>query len=266
MELPQVKQDPRLSFIVVDILNGRYASVLNHPLVRERIGPEAVARAKTELTASIRKLVDQWIDSGKSGTGNITDTPEDRTLGRIPQGYEQALLDTLLEWLGRNTPRIALMSDGTVSVYENHPDMNALGPELWARETAIFWFQKLMESSWQYRLARCSNDSCRKYFLYQRTPQGTIKNGTYCEGCAGTASLRRTQVGRDKYKQELVGLAADFWPKWKPRLGNQSVWVAGKINERLASRGKSIGRNGKWVSQNLTAILAEVERRRHAKS
>jgi hypothetical protein len=76
------------------------------------------------------------------------------------------------------------------------------------------------------------------------------------------AGARCTLEARERRKSEVVAYAADAWPKWKPRHGKQSLWVAGEVNRRLRVTGRLI--TGKWVVQNLGKIEAEIERRKNA--
>jgi hypothetical protein len=140
-------------------------------------------------------------------------------------------------------------------------------------KVAMYWFARLLDSPFSRLLARC--DDCGTYFAYERAPRIDIKGGTHCANCKGQGSARRMKSTRERRTNELVGFAADVWEQWKPdsRHGVRSKWIAERVNRRTAKiEGKSGKKSeslfsvitGRWVTQHLTEIEVEVERRKHA--
>jgi hypothetical protein len=230
------------------------------------------AAAISEFGTTLRRLVDQWIDSGNGGDGcvnlpaemlkEIGESP--RVLWRSPK-YPEPILKTLTDFWERNRPTVVVGIDGRSTPTPRSVSLNPKHLVSEARDGAIYRFQQLLDSPGRDLLSRC--DGCKAYFVRARAPKKNmpIKHGTFCKGCKGRGSAKRTSATRDERKQKMVELAADWWPNWpqKKRSGKRSEWVAEMVNKKPVIPGVFI--TGKWVTQNQRAIEMEVERRENAK-
>lgn len=235
---------------------------------------------QSKLTWLLRVFVDQWIDSGRNVDG--VDEPRSRNvywrgLGHV--GLTGNLGNVLADWNYEHLDGIRILPNGKRTVgmagsqsgrartleeaYAEHKAFYDPQPENEheAREIAIYWLQELLESPSSYRIARCDNTECGRYYLRRRAPRGTIKRGTYCERCATVASSVRVGTSRKQRKQKIIECAAGVWEAFKPSRRNprkpDSDWVAIRVNQKSQTI-----ITGKWVTQNRKAIEAEVERRK----
>jgi hypothetical protein len=252
---------------VVDMLNRvPNANIISALRGQRQFNAKALAQAASIFDETIRSVCDQWIDSGKSGSSQLVDTPLDRDVNAIPPGYQRPLFDVLAEWLGRNMVPLALQRSGKLAVIYPTVSLAKINdsPSLVGRDFAIGWFKRLLDFPDRYRFARCANPRCEKYFVYGRMPKGSIKNGTYCKKCKGYASVQRTLSTRGRRTKELVGYAADVWEKWDPNSGNPSHknWVAEQVNKHL--RISEISKGRRWVTTHQQKIEAELKRRKYA--
>jgi hypothetical protein len=252
--------------LAVGMLNGRHCPRFDHPHVEEALGSQVTRQVKGEFLRTFRRLVDQWIDSGKDESDHVIDTPHDRNVEKVPPGYEKSLIEILGAWYERNPPRVLIKGDGRVAIAEivSH---NLRDPASYARDLAFHELARLLDSPTRERLSRC--DLCSTYFERRRTPKRNtpIKRGAFCEKCKSKSGARRTSASREQRTKEMVEWAADRWLNWKPRHGKKAEWIAEHVNRELDRRHRihhSI--TGKWVTQNKKSIEAEVERRNHAKS
>ncbi len=192
------------------------------------------------------------------------DTPRDRNVETVSEGFSKPLSTELFSWLARNPPMPIVESTGEAAYHYPIPDYLKLktDPRLVGHDLAIWWFIRLTDSPHRYRLARCFNQECAKYFVYSRNPRSSIKNGVFCVACAAVASMCRTRKSRDAKESAMLEAAADAWQRWKPTRTHpdQRAWVAKQINGTCGSDIKP-----KWVSQHLGKILEKVEAKRHAK-
>jgi hypothetical protein len=85
-----------------------------------------------------------------------------------------------------------------------------------------------------------------------------IKNGTYCERCKGKGRAISTSRTRDRKRQLLLELAAEFLPQYsdKKRDCGQSEWIADQMNRRLRPEDRI---TKKWVTQNRKKIEETAE-------
>jgi len=247
------------ALVIAEILNCGERWFEN--LYIEEWGEDVARSSDHVLRCELKQLVDQWIDSGRDHQNRQCQTMSARDASKIPCGYKQSLFDILAaSWL-RICPRVCLLHDGTPTVVTNPPQPDPKSITSSAHELAAYWLMALLQTPGARSLARCENPSCQRYFEYERTPKRVIKRGTYCPDCKGKASALRTRESRENRRVLRVRLAADLWQKWKPRSrSNRSAWIAGRMNPKLTAVAQ-IGRNGKWVTQNRDAILAEIERR-----
>jgi hypothetical protein len=190
--------------------------------------------------------------------------PQPREISRLVcLDSRKNLLEILDHWKDRHRPLLAFTEDGTVSVIYEEPPFDPEQPTSNAVDIAIFWFVRLLGSGGAHSLARCANPECREYFFYLRTPQDTLKTGTFCKNCKSNRSTVQTTAKRDENKLKLVTLAASFWGSWQPsaRMGrDKAEWIARKMNQKLRPADH---KTRKWVVQNTMAIeqhLAAVAR------
>ncbi len=213
------------------------------------ITPRIRASAENEFLSTLRDLVDQWLASGKSENG---DCPWER---KIP-------LHTLREFIRRNPPYLGLKTPSGPLLLDLEPlPVQKADPLVVARDAATYLFLKLLDSPARARLSRC--DACKMYFVRTRTPKKDtpIYHGIFCEKHKGKGGAKRTVESRERRKQQIVGLAAEWWPKWKQtRHGQRSKWIAKEVNKKLPHWAAPIG--GKWITQHQQEIEAEAERRK----
>jgi hypothetical protein len=226
---------------------GEAIGLLNRFLEME---PRIKASAQGEFLSTLQHFVNQWLASGRSANG---DCPSER---KVP-------VQILQEFIRRNPPYLDLKTPSGPLLLDLEPlPVKKTDPLLVARDAATFLFLKLMDSPERARLSRC--DVCERYFVRARIPKKDflIYRGCFCVSCKGKGSMRRTNVSRDRRKNQLVKLAANWWPKWesKNRKEDRSKWVARKVNENLP-RAADEGITGKWITQNQAAIETEVASR-----
>jgi hypothetical protein len=212
---------------------------------------EAMRVAKQSFRHALRKRVDQWIDSGRDfkADSEARIEPKKRSLfKRSPSSF--ALEYSLTPWLKRNPPKIGMLS-GYVGIPGGLPDQPPIflqfnppgldeslppvhGGCLWGNELANYWLFRLVSSPRQRCFARCSNEACKQYFVYKRTP--VPRYNTYCPLCKGAGTKRRVESARDLQYKRKIDAAAKVWSKWKPAFGNRFVWVASEANKSLSNR------------------------------
>ena len=139
-------------------------------------------------------------------------------------------------------------------------------------KVAMYWFARLLDSPFSRLLARC--DDCGKYFAYERAPRTDINGGTHCTNCKAHGSAKRMKSTRDKRMGEMVDFAAEFYGQFKSNSRQPlNKWIAQQVNRRTESITVKAGRKkqshypaitGRWVTEHLNQIEAEVERRKNA--
>jgi hypothetical protein len=114
----------------------------------------------------------------------------------------------------------------------------------------------------RFRLAKCQREGCvAPYFLRERL-HPIYKNGAVCPHHRKQAASLRA---REKDRDDLLELAAKFWPRWTPaKHPNRSLWIAERVNAQRTGIETRITQ--KWVSRNAVQINAKVEPRNHARS
>jgi hypothetical protein len=234
------------------------------------------AVAILEFGKTLSRLVDQWIDSGKSELNGWVDLPAEmleelrletreppRILWRSPK-YPEPILRTLTDFWERNRPTVIVGSDGRSTPVPKPASLNPKHLVSEARDGAIYRFQQLLDSPARDLLSRC--DGCQVYFIRARAPKKNmpIKHGYFCQGCKVKGNAKRAFSSRGLRKKRMIELAADWWPTWeqKERGEKQSEWVAKMMNRKPLIPGTRI--TGKWVTQNRKAIESEMERRKNA--
>jgi hypothetical protein len=263
-------QSHHLNWAIQLLNGGEHWGFLSHPDVAKEFTPEALKRADVMFSRSFRALANQWIDSGVE---EEIESPLTRNIRKVPPGYTEPLFDVLYAWLNRNMPRPALMNNGKIAILAQPPNywttderglVKYLEPEEYAKECAVFQFKELLDTAGAHRLSRCNNPECGRLYLRSRLCKKEIKRGTFCADCAGKGSQVRTRATRERRKQELIELAAEYWIQWNvaSRRGKQSEWAALKMNrDRKLREEMRITITGKWVSRNREAIEIEVAKR-----
>lgn len=173
--------------------------------------------------------------------------------------------------------------DGTQSLKElvfgfttenEHPE-NRVVLHQFGMKVAMYWFAKLLDSPFSRQLARC--DDCETYFAYERAPRREIRSGVHCGNCKAHGSAKRMESTRNNRTKKMVEFAADVLASWKPssRRSSRSKWIAEQVNHRTESIRVKMGKQkrshypvitGRWVTEHVKQIEAEVERRKYAKS
>lgn len=228
--------------------------------------------AERSMVFVMQGLADQWIDSGKNESDRAIDTPSERNVEDIPKGYTSSMAQWMRsEFLNLHPRWHEMRRDGTIGFADYPPNLESVCSDgntsdkslkNFGRETAHYWFLRLLNSPYSRHIARC--DNCRSFFAYQRARKRTARNGVFCPECKGASSVERTQSTRERRTKEKVNLAATIWSQWKPKssYGPRSKWIAAEV--RKQSNQKIIF-TGSWVTRHETEIVAEVERRNHAK-
>jgi hypothetical protein len=271
---------------VLKALTGSDSGVIRHQISLalrvNRANPDAVQKvldsrelmgiAESSMVNMMRELVDLWIDSGKSASDRGIDTPSERNVQDIPAGRTWSLFHRIdTEFFPMQPQWPEMKRNGTVAFRTPPPRFEGAWLEgidwsdplhHFGRQTAYYWFVKLLDSPFSRHIARC--DACRSYFSYKRARKRTVKNGVFCSACKGTGSVKRTQTTRDKRKKENIDSAADVWEKWKPNSshGLRPKWIAAQVRERSHQR---IIFTGSWVTRHQEEIETEVNRRKNAK-
>jgi hypothetical protein len=199
----------------------------------------------------LRRLADEWIDSGKSRSGEGENPVERRLTPNLRE-----LLDG---WASRNKPFIGFKPSGDIVLFMPACKMDFSSPLEAARNEAVRLFATFMDSPHRSRLCKCRR--CNVYYYTQRQPRGYIKNGTYCPKHRNSASANRSNLRRRiPERKRKLNLASRCWGRWPKRLtdaGTQAQWVAETVNEKLDRYCTPISRN--WVTRNRAEIGAEAQ-------
>ena len=216
------------------------------------VDPKMSADANRVFNVALRSLVDQWLDSGRSGN---VETPRERNLGVGTHGRDD-LWFLLNSWVAKDRFRWSFTKSGEIelSLPCRQSSNDALAD---ANNDAIRLFAMLLQSSLRYRIAQCRKPECGRYFYYERLPKGTLKCGTLCPEHKIHGGTVRKERQRKAHKERLLSLAAAAWPRWKPAYGERSLWIAGQVNRRLAASEQRITR--KFVTQNDGEIQKRTE-------
>jgi hypothetical protein len=229
-----------------------------------------------EFLDTLRRLADQWIESGRGFSG---EDPWSRNACWFSDAYQERIDRTLQKFMDRNPPPNEFGRDGRLARLEHVSHLWLPKPVAWpfqepeledtlarARDYAISEFQKFLASSCPQRLFRC--DECGTYFVRARAPrkETTIYHGTFCEKCKHKGGARRTDSTRKHRKAQMIEWAAVYWPKWTESKGKRSEFIATQINAHINKEPDTWPNiAGNWVTRHQTEIEAEVERRNHAK-
>lgn len=226
---------------------------------------------REEFCQALRKLVDEWIDSGKEkqDDGQIVDDPWRR------KANEQALRVFVKSCRVNASPRGFVLDGGRVQFRLDSPIPALMSDRRLAVGTlAIWWYVMLLDSPRRESLCRC--DECGQYFLRLRMPkrEAPTKRGIFCPEHKDKRKARSVNNTRQIRGQMLVELAAGFWLEWerkKPR-DQLAGWIAKlmrtklmRLQEKKRFAWVPIAISPKWVTRNKEKIEAEAERRKHGK-
>jgi hypothetical protein len=253
--------------MILDLLNGDEPrwGVLAWPRIPELnlpSEPECEA-ASVAFFIRLRAFVDGFLQTGMDDTG--IETPSSR---RVRASVDEVPIMTVsadevpvvifdeiqASWL-RNQPRPLLNGDGTMAIGVNQPRWENQDPNLFARDTATYYFQELLSSPLWTRISKCANPTCKRYFLRKRQRKTAIKRGSYCGSCKLIGGAKRTRLSRERLKQGMLRVAAEAWREWgtRARRADRAVWVANHVNKTF---GTARFIRPKWVNQNHKAIKA----------
>jgi hypothetical protein len=258
--------------IAVNAVPAHVAALLNLRIrdfysgIRPLQGEERDA-AVAEFKHTLRGLVDQWIDSGRTNKTVTGDDPLKRSIIWRSPLHPTALFETLAKFWAAQSARMTVELNGSLVAHIGPPESARAEDALrWARERAIFEFARLLDSPSPQRLSLCS--ACGRYFVRQRTPRKPIYHGTFCgrAKCKNGGSANRVRESRRQQAQDKICWAADALVNWQTgnRHGDKKDWIREKVNERLKVAGvDQIEIN--WVTWHLKETEAEVERRKRAK-
>ncbi|NYF90816.1 hypothetical protein RBB79_14455 [Tunturiibacter empetritectus] len=251
--------------LILDFLNGE---ATHWGLLAWKRIPELNLPSEAECEAAsaaffirLRAFVDGFLQTGIDS--NRIETPSSR---RVRASVDEAPIMTVsadeapvvifdeiqASWL-RNQPMPLLNGDGTMAIGVNQPRWKNQDPILYARDMATHYFQELLASPLSTRIGKCTNPTCKRYFLRKRQRKTAIKRGSYCGSCKLVGGAERTRASRERLKQEMLRAAAKAWREWgtRARRTDRAVWVAKHVNNTF---GKSCFIHPKWVNQNREAI------------
>jgi hypothetical protein len=253
--------------LILDFLNSEatHWGVLSWPRIPELNLPSEseCESASVAFFIRLRALVDGFLQAGIDSSG--IETPSSR---RVRASVDEAPIMTVsadeapvvifdeiqASWL-RNQPRPLLNGDGTMAIGVSQPRWENQDPELYARDMATHYFQELLSSPLWTRIGKCSNPTCKRYFLRKRQRTTAIKRGSYCGNCRLIGGAERTRLSRERAKREMLKVAALAWQEWGTcgRRTDRATWVANKVNKVF---GKTRFIRPKWVNQNRKTIEA----------
>ena len=204
----------------------------------------------------LRALVDDWLDSGRS---EGTETPKERTLRRGTLNTwtrtiwpeRDGLQDILNHWVSEGRFQFSFTDSGELEL-ETPCRYSTDKPLADAKNDAIRLFGKLLQSSHGYRIAKCCEPQCGRYFYYERVPKAVLKSGTLCQDHRLRGGTIRKNMQRKQRRKKLLALAAEAWRKCKLDQTDSYRWIADQVNKRLGPTDERITR--RFVTQNADTI------------
>ena len=196
--------------LIVDLLNGEEKrwGALAWPRIPElNLPSESLCEAASNaFFVRLRAFVDGFLDTGIDSNG--IETPSNRrvraAVDEVPimtvssEDAPVVIFDEIYESWRRNQPQPLLNGDGTMAIGVNQPRWTNQDPIQFARDTATYYFQELLDSPLAIRLGKCANPRCHRYFLRKRQRKTAIKRGSYCGSCKLIGGAERTRASRDK--------------------------------------------------------------------
>jgi hypothetical protein len=179
---------PLLNFILL-VLEGKDLEIIQQHLSFVALNSATVDElfvsdgdrelAAISMISMMRELADLWIESGKSGDNLDVDTPSDRNIDYIPQGYPYSLSQLLSFGIFKDYPqKVGMKKDGKICYEERYPRFTSVEIEdlergsaciYVGRKMAMYWFVVLLDSQFSHQISRC--DSCNRFFSYERAPR-----------------------------------------------------------------------------------------------
>lgn len=225
-------------------------------------------REREEFVEELRRLVNQWLDSGKQKAldGSIVDDPWKR------RANQQAL--RIFTKISRESHSLEclILEDGRVQFNLKLPDpAREKERRLAVGSMVVWWYTMLLDSPRRECFCKC--DLCGEYFLRFRMPKRhpPTKTGIFCPRHKKQRKSRSIFNSRLNRHRMLVELASKFWSEWdgEKRRELRSDWIARRMRREMRSHPKrlqsGISITRKWVTRNSAAIEAELKRRKDAK-
>jgi hypothetical protein len=218
---------------------------------------ERAAEANKHFAETLRSLIDQWLESGRSGT---VEAPKERKL--VLGEDRDGLWSVLSSWIVQDRFRFSFNNSGEIEM--DLPSREDTGDEIAdAKNDAIRRCAKLLQSPLRYRIAKCSKPQCGRYFYFKRTPKGVLKCGTLCPDHRSHGGTIRKDRQRKVRKERLLTLAADAWRKCRFNQVDNYRSIANRVNKHLKHNEQRITK--RFVTENDETIKNLAERN-HAKS
>jgi hypothetical protein len=219
--------------------------------------------AISSMIATMRRMADMWIESGKN---NDADIPMERNIVKLFLDHpDQNLLAMIERLLPDHFLRYTQITrEGKFESKDKFPTFDRQKLEQIGFEEALkafgetwgaFHFSRFLDSRHSHRIARC--DSCGTYFAYQRARLRMVLRGVFCPKCTGKGAQKRTKLSREK----RLDTAARAWIEWESKRTSkqQWQWVCDAVSK---SHGITFGR--RWITQNQSKIQKRVEALRNA--
>jgi hypothetical protein len=208
--------------------------------------------------AELRKLIDAWLESGRSTDG--VETPKDRKVTATRSdldsfyldGNGHTIFDSVRGWLMDDPPLFILTNTGEVNMELRRTSRRSSsygGPVAMAVDEALTLFLLLMASKAKYALFKCNHPGCGIYYILEK-PRGQYKQGTACP------EHRRQQGTRRKRKLDhakALQIASEALAAW-PSLSGSTRSKHKSAKDYAASKLQRFGVGSKWVTRNLTKI------------
>lgn len=210
------------------------------------------------FVTELRKLIDAWLESGRSADG--VETPRDRKVTATASDLESFYLDpsghTIFDmvrgWLMDDPPLFILAESGEVEMQLRRTSRRSSsygGPIATAVDEARTLFLLLMASRAKYALFKCNHPGCGIYYILEK-PRGQYKQGTVCpEHRRQQGTQRRRKLDHAKALQ----IAAEALAAW-PSLSGSTHSKHRSAKDYAASKLQRFGVGSKWVTRNLTKI------------
>lgn len=223
--------------------------------------PEADYRKASEVFVSeLRKLTDEWLDSGRSGG---IEEPKIRTLENSPTAYHA--VDC---WLEENNPLLRADPSGSVAYLfggQKLPTQGEDQPVQDAIDEARRVFVLFMNSPIKWALFKCCEPECERYYILEK-PHKVYKRGAYCtEHRRRASAIRVTKQRRDQKQEEALKIAVKAFLAWQEpsnHLPDGQKVLKPYIADKLRDSGFGVN----WVSRHLSEIEKRAKEDDHAES
>jgi hypothetical protein len=226
------------------------------------VDPDLEAEANNHFVATLRSLIDQWLESGRSG---IAEAPKKRKLVRGEGAGEPWYV--LHDWIAKHRILPILTESGeAVIALPSRWDSNS-DPVGDAKNEGILYFFKMLQSTLRYRIAKCTKPYCGRYFCYERVPKDILECGALCPNHRSHGATIRKDRQRKLRKQGLLRFAANAWPRSLLKFPDDHAaryrWVADQTNKRLGPHDQRITK--RFITQN-DEVIESMAEKNYAKS